>query len=198
MSVTVFRAVSGRGAPRLPSPRMRSVPPPSMRHPPATLLAVLMLLVLAKMNVPTPSFHSVLVPAIVELIVAVRPVSTLNDAAPLMVSVPELSVYPVVLKATLPAEIVETLTAPEVPQNTASLPSLQPWGAPSSVSHQLVSTELHMPEPPRFAPVRALLPVVEPSASQYKVPAYAGLANCHDARMAESTAAMVHSALHGC
>ena len=57
--------------------------------------------------------------------VAVTPASTLNEAAPLIVSVPELTEYPVVLKATLLTNTVDTLTAPAVPQKTAWFPSLQ-------------------------------------------------------------------------
>ena len=91
MSVTVLRALSGSGAPRLPSALMRRVPPPSMRHPPATVLAVLMLDGLDKMSVPAPSFTMVLVPAIVEVMVAVTLASTLKLAARIIVSVPELT-----------------------------------------------------------------------------------------------------------
>src|SRR5438309_8294749 len=102
MSVTVLRAESGSGAPRQASLLMTSVPPPSMRHPPAVLVAVLMLLVLDKMSVPAPSFHSVLVPAMVEPIVAVTLESTVRlDGTPLMFSVPELTEQPVVLKLRL-------------------------------------------------------------------------------------------------
>ena len=63
-----------------------------MRHPPAEVLAVLMLAGLDKMSVPAPSFTMVLVPAMVELMVAVTPESTVKlDAAPIIVSVPELT-----------------------------------------------------------------------------------------------------------
>src|SRR6185369_1265325 len=113
MSVMVLRAVSGSGAPRLPSPIIRSVPPPSMRHPPATVLAVLVLAGLDKMSVPGPSFHIVLVPAMIELMVAVTPESTVKlDGVPIMVSMPELMEYPDVLKTMLLAETVEAVTAP--------------------------------------------------------------------------------------
>jgi hypothetical protein len=91
MSVTVLRAASGSGAPRLSSALMCSVPPPSMRHPPATVLAVLMLARLSKMRVPAPSFTIVLVPAMVELMIEVTPASTVKVAAPVMFSVPELT-----------------------------------------------------------------------------------------------------------
>src|ERR1043165_985368 len=40
MSLTVLRAASGSGAPRQPSALMTSVPPPSMRQPPALVSAV--------------------------------------------------------------------------------------------------------------------------------------------------------------
>src|SRR6266576_1823855 len=50
-----------------------------------------------------------------------------------------------------------------------------------------------MPEPPRFAPVDALLPPVEPSVSQYRVPARAGPPNSDNASMAEVTTAPVRS-----
>src|SRR6266496_5608525 len=91
-SVTVLRAMSGSGAPKQPSALVRSVPPPSMRHPPAVVLAVLRLAVLAKTRVPAPSFHIVLVPARAELMVAVTFESTVNDAAPIMVNGPASTV----------------------------------------------------------------------------------------------------------
>ena len=57
---------------------------------------------------------------------------------------------------------------------------------------------LQMPEPPRFAPVDALLPPVEPSVSQYRVPARAGPPNSDTANMARVSTAAVRSAfLHG-
>jgi hypothetical protein len=62
-----------------------------MRHPPAVVLAVLMLAGLDKISVPAPSFIMVLAPASLELMVAVTPESTLKPAAPIMVSVPELT-----------------------------------------------------------------------------------------------------------
>jgi len=44
-----------------------------------------------------------------------------------------------------------------------------------------------MPEPPRFAPVDALLPPLEPSVSQYKIPAPAVPWNADRASTAELT-----------
>src|SRR5262245_45049146 len=77
MSVTVLRAASGKGAPRQVSALMTSVPP-SIRQPPAEVLAELRLLVLPRISVPAPSFRRVLVLAIVELMVAVMFESTVN------------------------------------------------------------------------------------------------------------------------
>jgi hypothetical protein len=91
-------------------------------------------------------------------------------------------------------ETVEAVTAPAVPQNTASLPSVQTCGVPRLVFHQLAAAVLHVPEPPRFAPVEALLPAVEPSVSQYKVPARAGLLNSNTAITAKTTTATARSA----
>src|SRR6266542_690102 len=88
MSVMLLRAVSGSAAPRLRSALRRRVPPPSIRHPPAELVAVLTLLELDRMSVPAPSFTIVFVPAIVELSVTATPESTLKlDGVPIIVSV---------------------------------------------------------------------------------------------------------------
>ena len=76
MSVTVLRAVSGRGAPRLVSPLIRSVPPPSIRHPPPEVVAVLTLEPLSA-SVPPPSLTMVALPAMTDATVAVTPESTL-------------------------------------------------------------------------------------------------------------------------
>ena len=51
-----------------------------------------------------------------------------------------------------------------------------------------------MSEPPRFAPVDALLPPVEPSVSHYRVPARAGPPNSDTASMARVTTAAMPSA----
>src|SRR5689334_20695976 len=54
---------------------------------------------------------------------------------------------------------------------------------PRPVFHQLVSAVLQMPEPPKFAPVDALLPPVEASVSQYRDPARTGTPNSDTARI---------------
>src|SRR5262249_51682380 len=91
ISLTVLRALSGSGAPRQVSALITRVPPPSMRHPPPLVSAVLRLFVLARTKVPGPSFHIVFDPEIVELIVAVTLESTTKfEGAPIIFSVPEL------------------------------------------------------------------------------------------------------------
>src|ERR1051325_6941894 len=109
MSVTVLRAESGSAAPRQVSALTTIVPPPSMRQPPELVSAVLRLLVLARISVPAPSFHSVLVPAMVEPMVAVTLESTMKlDGTPLMERMPELIEYPVVLNVRLLTDTVKT------------------------------------------------------------------------------------------
>jgi hypothetical protein len=55
-----------------------------------------------------------------------------------------------------------------------------------------------MPEPPKFAPLDASLPTVEPSVSQYSVAPRAVPPNSQSASMAESTSAAFRSALAVC
>jgi hypothetical protein len=74
--VTLFLAASGRAAPSAVSAVMRSVPP-SMRQPPSLDVAVLVFDVLPRISVPAPILVIVALPAIVELIVAIIPASTL-------------------------------------------------------------------------------------------------------------------------
>ena len=146
---------------------MTKVPPSSIRHPPFVVVAVLMLEGFDRTRVPGPSFAMVLVPSIVESIVAVTFEATwILAVLPTRIKVPELTVYPVVLKARLLADRVDAVTEPGVPQNMASLLSLQACNRPGAPVHQLESVLLHMPEPPRFAPLEASLPVVELSVSQ--------------------------------
>jgi hypothetical protein len=117
------------------------------------------------MSIPAPSMDIVLVPAMVEEIVAVTFDSTVKDAAPAMVNVPELTLS-LVLKVRLVAETVEAVMVPVAPQKMASLPSAQACSIPELVFHQLTFPALQVPVPPRFAPLKALFPAVEPSASQ--------------------------------
>ena len=62
------------------------------------------------------------------------------------------------------------------------------------MSHQLVFAMFQTPEPPKPAPVDALLPAIEPSVSQYKVPARTGAPNFDTASMAEIATTTVRSA----
>ena len=65
------------------------------------------------------------------------------------------------------------------------------------MSHQLASAELQMPAPPKLEPVDALLPPVEPSVSQYRLPAFAWSANSDIANRTEvSTATALDRFLH--
>ena len=98
------------------------------------------------------------------------------------------------MKSRLLADTVKAVTAPGLPQNTASLPLIQACGVPRLVSHQFASAVLQMPEPPTSAPVDALLPAVEPSVSQYRFPARTGPPNSDTASTAEITTTTVRSA----
>ena len=102
-----------------------------------------------------------------------------------------------VLKARLLAETAERVTAPAVPVNTASLPSLHVRIIPRLLSHQFATEVLQTPEPPRFAPVDALFPAIDPSVSHVSVaaPAPAPAANCNTATMTDVVTATVCSVL---
>src|SRR5438552_7340807 len=166
MSVTVLRAVSGRGAPSDPSAAILRIPPPSMRHPPPAVDAVLALAELLRTSVPAPSLVMVALPARVEPIVAVTPLSTVKFAADgaVMVSVEPVSRYPSLLKARLLADCAAaSATVPAVPVKTASLPAVH--GTSAAPSNQLAELS-HAPLLPRLAPLTVLLPDGLPSASQ--------------------------------
>jgi hypothetical protein len=79
--------------PSAPSALIMSVPPPSIRQPPSLLVAVLVLLLLARMSVPRPSLVIVAEPAMAEAIVAVTPGSVVMLAG----VVPRVSVEPVIV-----------------------------------------------------------------------------------------------------
>src|SRR2546430_5775951 len=73
-----------------------------------------------------------------------------------------------------------------------SVPS--PCCVPKLESHQFVSVLFHVPDPPRFAPLEALLPAIEPSVSQKRGPACTERPNSASAVMAMPTRAMLTNA----
>ena len=99
-----------------------------MRQPLALFVAVFRLFVLDKISVPAPSFQIVLVPAMVEPIVATPESTVMWDGTPPRLSVPEVTAYPEVLNViwlTMITSKVGSETEPAVPQKTASLPTIQ-------------------------------------------------------------------------